>query len=58
MSNNNKCEVSYDLSLDNYDDMIFCCYEGEGIGPEVGILLLLKLPTTTTGWDFFDLESY
>ena len=47
--------MSYDLSLDNYEDMIFCCDEGEGIGPDEEVLLL-EVPITTTGWDFLDLD--
>jgi len=37
------------LSLDNYEDIKFCCEDGEGIGPEEGAPLLLRLPITTTG---------
>ena len=44
------------MSLDNYEDIIFCCYDGEGIGPDEGMLLLLEGPITTGDWDFFDLE--
>lgn len=47
--------MSYDLSLDSYDDMAICWDDGEGMGID-GVLLLDddRFPTTTTGWDFFD----
>ena len=38
--------MSQDLSLDNYEDIKFCCDEGEGIGPEEGVPLLLEITTT------------